>query len=67
MNIEDKYLNERVFGLDTDSLSRQANQSLKNLEKAIKTNSPDLSRIAASTLQTIFYEGYEQGKKVNNG
>lgn len=63
MNIEDKYLNERVFGLDTDSLSKQANQSIKRLEKAIATNDPDLSRIAASTLQIIFYEGFQQGEK----
>jgi len=63
MNIEDKYLNERVFGLDTDSLSKQANKSIKMLEKAIATNSPDLSRIAASTLQIIFYEGFQQGEK----
>lgn len=33
MNIEDKYLNERAFGLDTDSLSKQANKSIKMLEK----------------------------------
>lgn len=63
MNIEDKYLNERAFGLDTDSLSKQANKSIKMLEKAITTNSPDLSRIAASTLQIIFYEGFQQGEK----
>lgn len=63
MNIEDKYLNERVFGLDTDSLSKQANQSIKRLEKAIATNDPDLSKIAASALQIIYYEGFQHGEK----
>jgi hypothetical protein len=36
MNIEDKYLTEKVFGLDITHLSSQARQAISNLEKAIE-------------------------------
>jgi hypothetical protein len=63
MNIEDKYLNERVFGLDTSDLSLQARKAIQSLEKAIATNSPHLSKVAASVLQIVYNEGFEQGEK----
>ena len=63
MNIEDKYLTEKVFGLDITHLSSQARQAISNLEKDIEKNSPNLAKVAANTLQIIYNEGYEQGEK----
>lgn len=63
MNIEDKYLNEKVFGFDVSHLSSQARQAISNLEKAIEKNSSNLAKVAANTLQIIYNEGYEKGEK----
>jgi hypothetical protein len=62
-NIENKYLDEKVFGFDASHLSSQAKLAIRNLEKAIETNSQSLSKVAANTLQIIYNEGYEQGEK----